>query len=172
MLVYGLLFLLLATAVAYTVIALARWVREPGRRVSWRPLLGVLLPAVAAWTLSFFVPFASEWMGRGGDTIVEAIWLLALIGAASVAARTVTGVWAPISGGAVLAGAVWAAAIGIFLMHAVGWQGLTMDDLGSDSGVARVWVGALFFSPGAFALGFLLGGLWQYASWRGRARTA
>jgi hypothetical protein len=57
-----------------------------------------------------------------------------------------------------MAGAVWAAALGIYVMHAAGWQGLSLDDFDSDrSGIARIWVGALFFAPGAFALGFLLG---------------
>jgi hypothetical protein len=122
--------------------------------------------------MSFVVPFAAEWLGSL-DAAIGTVWVVALVCATGLASRSVKGIWGPISGGAVLAGSVWAAAVGIYLMHAVGWQGLSLDDLGSDrAGIARVWIGALFFSPGAFALGFLLGGLLSYVHWRGQARAA
>lgn len=167
MIIYGLLFLLLVAAAAYTLISLVAWARNPNRRSITRPLARVAAVASVAWATSLAVPFVAEWLGSSADTVVGAAWLFTLVSANVVAARSARGVWGPLAGGAVLAGSVWAAAIGIYLMHAAGWQGLSLDDLQSDrAGVARVWIGALFFAPGAFALGFLLGLVSPHLTWR------
>ena len=172
MIVYGLLFLLVVAAGLYTLGSLFVWARNPNRRSITRPLIRVLSIASAAWATAFCLPFVAERLGSGADTFVGAIWLFSLIVATVLAARTVQGLWGAIAGGAVMAGAVWAAAVGIYLMHATGWQGLSLDDLGSDRGVARVWVGALFFAPGAFVLGFLLGLVSPYLIARTRSPAA
>jgi hypothetical protein len=167
MVIYGLLFLLFVAAGAYALVSFVAWARNPNRLSIARPLTRVLAVASVAWAASLAVPFVAEWLGSGADTAVGAAWLVTLVSTNVVAARQARGVWGPLAGGAVLAGAVWAAAIGIYLMHALGWQGLSLDDLQSDrAGVARVWIGALFFAPGAFALGFLLGLVSPHLNWR------
>ncbi|MEK7248666.1 MAG: hypothetical protein AAB092_09375 [Chloroflexota bacterium] len=167
MIIYGLLFLLVVAVAIYTLVALLLWVKGPNRRRIVKPVSRALGISSVAWATAFITPFAAELLGSGADTLVGGLWLVTLIAVTIVASRSVPGIWGPISGGAVLAGAVWASAIGIYVMHASGWRGLRLDDLGSDDmGVAAIWVGALFFAPGAFLLGFLLGLVSPRVTWR------
>ncbi len=173
MIVYGLLFLLIVAAATYTLGSLVVWLRNPNRRSIAGPVLRVAAVGSVAWSASLFVPFVAEWLGRGADTFVGAVWLITLIGATIIASRSVRGIWGPIASGTVLAIAVWFSAIGIYTMHAIGWQDLSLDDLQSgDAGVARIWIGALFFAPGAFALGFLLGLVSPHIIWRRQTPAA
>ncbi len=167
MIVYGLLFLLIVAAALYSLARMVLWLRDPNREDIAKPAGRLFGLAVVAWLMAFSLPFVAELLGNGADTVVALAWLLSLIGVTVLAARSVQGVWGPIAGGTVMAGAVWAAAVGIYVMHSVGWQGLSLDDLDADSsGTARVWVGALFFAPGAFLLGFLLGAVSPHIIWR------
>lgn len=167
MIIYGLLFLLVIAAATYTLGALLLWAKRPNRRRIVKPVMRVLGIASVAWATAFFTPFAAELLGSGADTLVGGLWLVTLIAVTIIAARSVPGIWGPISGGAVLGGAVWASAVGIYVMYAIGWHGLGLDDLDSDNnGIAALWVGALFFAPGAFLLGFLLGLVSPKVTWR------
>lgn len=167
MIIYGLLFLLIVAAAIYTLGSLVVWARRPNRRSIARPVSRVVAISSVAWVTAFFTPFAAELLGRGADTIIGAVWLFTLITVTIFASRSVPGIWGPIAGGSVLAGAVWAAAIGIYAMYATGWHGLELHDLGGDNnGVTALWIGALFFAPGAFLLGFLLGIVSPRVIWR------
>lgn len=167
MIIYGLLFFLVVAAAIYTLVALLLWAKGPNRRRIVKPVARALCISSVAWVTAFFTPFAAELLGSGADTVVGGLWLVTLIAVTIIAARSVPGIWGPISGGAVLGGAVWASAAGIYVMYAIGWHGLRLDDLGSDDmGVAAIWVGALFFAPGAFLLGFLLGLVSPRVTWR------
>lgn len=167
MIIYGLLFLLVVATAIYTLVALLLWAKRPNRRRIVKPMSRVLGISSVAWATAFLTPFAAESLGSSVDTVIGAIWIFTLIAVTILAARSVPGIWGPISGGTALAGAVWASAFGIYTMYRIGWNGLHFDDLGSgDMGVAAIWVGALFFAPGAFLLGFLLGLVAPRITWR------
>jgi hypothetical protein len=173
MLLYGLLFAAAVCAGVYTLGGLVVWAKSPNRRRIVKPLSRLLGIASIAWLTAFVTPFAAESLGGFSDTVIAAFWLSVLIVTTVIAARAVPGIWSPISGGSVLAGAVWASAVGIYTMYAIGWDGLKLDDLANNEmGAGAIWFGALFFAPGAFVLGFLTGLVSPRLNWRRRQSPA
>lgn len=116
--------------------------------------------AVAAmcWAIAFSAPFVAE----AGNPAVDATMALAalstfVIGVA-VESRRLNPGWAGLFGGVLFAGAIWAVSFGIYAEHALGWQGLRLEDIGADgNGTQVLWMGAFFFAPTAALPGGLIG---------------
>jgi len=124
------------------------------------------LVAAGCWTIAFMAPFVAEAGAPPVDAAMALTALSALVVAVALESRKVNAVWAAFFGGVLFAGAIWAVSLGIYSEHALGWQGLHLDDIDSQS---DLWAGAFFFAPTAALPGGLLG-LLGSMTWR-RARV-
>lgn len=139
---------------------------SPNRSVALHGLAEPSVVAAACWAIAFIAPFVAE----AGPPPVDAAMALTALSAFGVAvaleSRKVNPMWAAFFGGVLFAGAIWAVSLGIYSEHALGWQGLRLDDIDSHS---DLWMGAFFFAPTAALPGGLIG-LIGSMTWR-RART-
>lgn len=119
------------------------------------------------WAIAFAAPFAAEAGNPAVDAMMAVTALSALVAGVAVESRRLNPGWAMFFGGVLFAGAIWAVSFGIYAEHALGWQGLHLDDIDSQR---DLWTGAFFFAPTAALPGALLG-LLGSMTWR-RMRTA
>ena len=163
------LFLVLVGAVAYALVCVGRWAIGPNKRRILKPGLKSLGVAAVVWSAAFLTVFATSSFSRpAGITAGLLVFAVVLCGGALTARMMPTG--GAIVCGLVMVGAVWAVLLGDYAAHAIGWQDLSLDDLGTgDHGAGWLFVvGGIFFAPQAFIIGFLTGLISPRLIWRRR----
>jgi hypothetical protein len=131
------------------------WISGPDRRRSAGPA-ALAIGAIAGVCM---VPFAAPFFGEIAFSKRVAGFGVAgvcLVVAVVFGRKYVSG--GPALAGAVFFAAVWAYAVGYYVAHAVGWQGLSIDHVGSrEMGRGIFWLAPILWSPLAFAAGFFVG---------------
>jgi hypothetical protein len=140
----------------------------PNKTVS--PLLVVEGAAicVVCWAVAFAAPFVAE---AGSTAVGFGMTLAALsvfIAGVSFEARRLNPGWSAYLGAILFAGAIWAVSFGIWTEHALGWQGLHLEDVDQNS----IWLGAFFGGPTAALPGILVGVIASMMARRMRAMSA
>jgi hypothetical protein len=150
-------------------VSIVNWAIRPDRRRILKPASQSLAITLAAWTAAFLVIFATEALSGGaGEVFVGVAAFGLVIGGAFFAARIMPHGGAIVSG-LIIAGAVWMFFLGNYSAHAVGWQGLSLDDfktLDNGRGASFLWLAATLATPEAFVLGFLVGLVSPRVVWR------